>query len=149
MKIAIGSDHAGVKLKEFIKSALKGAELIDMGTHSEESTDYPDHIAAVARMVQRGEADAGIGICGTGIGASIVANKFRGIRAALCTSESMAEMAKRHNNANVLILGARHTGEELSIRIIRSWMENPFEGGRHQRRLDKITGLEADQCAKS
>jgi len=148
MKIAIGSDHAGVKLKDYIKSAIKDAEFVDVGTFTEESTDYPDHIAGVARMVQQGGADAGIGICGTGIGASIVANKFRGIRAALCTSETMAEMAKRHNNANVLILGARHTDYALSMKIIRKWLESPFEGGRHQNRLDKISLLETGECAK-
>ncbi len=148
MKIAIGSDHAGVKLKEQVKSAFNNAEFIDVGTYTEESTDYPDHIAEVARKVQQGGADAGIAICGTGIGASIVANKFRGIRAALATSEFMAEMAKRHNNANVLVLGARNTDADLSMRIIRKWMESPFEGGRHQKRLDKISLLEKGECVK-
>jgi ribose 5-phosphate isomerase B len=142
MKIAIGSDHAGFKLKEAIKSAFPGVEFVDVGAFSEESTDYPDHIGALSRLVKRGEADRGIGICGTGIGASITANKFDGIRAALCTSVFMAEMSRRHNDANVLILGARVTEESEAVAITRTWIATPFEGGRHQRRLDKIAAIE-------
>lgn len=142
MKIAIGSDHAGIRLKERIKESVADIEFCDVGVFSEESTDYPDHIAKVAQAVQNGSADLGIGICGTGIGASIVANKFKGIRAALCTNEFMAEMSKLHNNANILILGARVTDETLSIAIVKKWLDTPFEGGRHQRRLDKISRIE-------
>jgi ribose 5-phosphate isomerase B len=145
MKIAIGSDHAGIKLKDKIKKSVADIEFIDVGAFSEESTDYPDHIAKVALAVQSGSADLGIGICGTGIGASIVANKFNGIRAALCTNEFMAEMSRRHNNSNILILGARITDETLSVAIVKKWLETPFEGGRHQRRLDKISSIE-DGC---
>ncbi len=144
MKIAIGSDHAGVSLKEKIKRSLGDVEFIDVGTHNEESVDYPDYIARVARAVQRGEAECGIGICGTGIGASIVANKFEGIRAALCTNEFMADMSRRHNNANVLILAARVLGEDLALRIVKTWRESSFEGGRHQRRIDKISDIERE-----
>jgi ribose 5-phosphate isomerase B len=142
MKIAIGSDHAGVKLKEMIKSAVEGVEFMDLGTNSEESTDYPDHIGKVAEAVRSGAADLGVGICGTGIGASITANKYSGIRAALCTHEFMAEMSRRHNNSNMLILGARVTGDDLALAIVRRWLSSPFEGGRHQRRLDKISAIE-------
>jgi len=113
-----------------------------VGAFSEERTDYPDHIGALSRLVKRGEADRGIGICGTGIGASITANKFDGIRAALCTSVFMAEMSRRHNDANVLILGARVTEESEAVAITRTWIDTPFEGGRHQRRLDKIAAIE-------
>ncbi len=142
MKIAIGSDHAGFKLKEMIKKSITGVEFVDVGAFSEESTDYPDHIAALSRLVQRGEAQRGIGICGTGIGASITANKFGGIRAALCTNLFMAEMSRLHNDANVLVLGARVTKDAEAVAMVRAWVETPFEGGRHQRRLDKIKAIE-------
>ncbi|MCU0845059.1 MAG: ribose 5-phosphate isomerase B [Spirochaetes bacterium] len=142
MKIAIGSDHAGFKLKETIKNSITGVEFVDVGAFSEESTDYPDHIAALSRLVQRGEAQRGIGICGTGIGASITANKFGGIRAALCTNLFMAEMSRLHNDANVLILGARVIEDAEAVTMVRAWVETPFEGGRHQRRLDKIKAIE-------
>ena len=144
MKIAIGSDHAGYSLKEAIKRAHPEIEFIDGGAFSEESVDYPDHIGRTATAVKNAEVDLGIGICGTGIGASIVANKFGGIRAALCTNEFMAEMSRRHNNANMLILGARVVDESLSLRIVATWLETPYEGGRHQRRLDKIALLEKE-----
>ncbi|HOS39594.1 MAG TPA: ribose 5-phosphate isomerase B, partial [Spirochaetota bacterium] len=113
-------------------------------THSEESCDYPDYAAAVAAAVRDGSADLGIAICGTGIGASIAANKVAGVRAALCTNEFMAEMARRHNNATVLVLGARVVGSDLALRIVQRFLESPFEGGRHQRRLDKIDAIERD-----
>lgn len=142
MKIVIGSDHAGLQLKKEIIGNIKNAEFIDVGTDTEESCDYPDYISKVAETVQQGNADAGIAICGTGIGASLVANKFKSIRAALCCNEFMAEMSKRHNNANVLALGARVIGVDLALRIVERWLETPFEGGRHQRRLDKLSSLE-------
>lgn len=142
MKIVIGSDHAGLQLKKEIISSIKNIEFIDVGTDSEESCDYPDYIAKVAETVQQGKADGGIAICGTGIGASLVANKFTSIRAALCFNEFMAEMSKRHNNANVLALGARVIGVDLALRIVERWLETPFDGGRHQRRLDKLASYE-------
>ena len=144
MKIVIGSDHAGVNLKKIIKDDIKNINFVDVGTDSEESCDYPDYISKVAVMVKRGDVDFGIAICGTGIGASLVSNKVKGIRAALCFNEFMAEMSKRHNNANVLVLGARVIGTDLALRIVEKWLETDFEGGRHQRRLDKISQLEND-----
>ncbi|MBP7585334.1 MAG: ribose 5-phosphate isomerase B [Spirochaetes bacterium] len=142
MKIAIGSDHAGLRLRKILVRAIQGVEFIDVGTDSEESCDYPDYISQVALHVKSGKAEAGIALCGTGIGASIVANKFDGIRAALCTNCFMAEMAKRHNNANVLVIGARVVGDDLAVRIVESWLGAEYEGGRHQRRLDKIAAIE-------
>ncbi len=142
MKIAIGSDHAGVKLKEIIKQKFTDINFTDVGTYTEESCDYPDYIGSVAREVTSGSAEMGIAICGTGIGASITANKFPGIRAALCTNCLMAEMSRRHNNANVLVLGARILGEDLALKIIQTWLSSQFEGGRHQRRLEKIAAIE-------
>lgn len=142
MKLAIGSDHAALKLKKLLIDSIKNVEFIDVGTNTEESVDYPDYISRVALHVQSGKADAGIALCGTGIGASIVANKFKGIRAALCTNCFMSEMAKRHNNANILVIGARVVGDDLAVRIVESWLAAEYEGGRHQRRLDKIAAIE-------
>lgn len=142
MKIAIACDHAALRLKKILMKALTDVEFIDVGTYTEESCDYPDYISMAARKVLSGEADGGIALCGTGIGASIAANKFRGIRAALCTNCFMAEMSRRHNNANMLILGARVVGDDLAIRIAETWLAASYEGGRHQRRLDKITDIE-------
>lgn len=142
MKIAIGSDHAGIKLKELIKKSFEEFDFIDVGTHSEESCDYPDYAEATGKKVIEGEAEKGIVICGTGIGISIAANKVKGIRAALCFNEFMAEMSRKHNDANVLALGARVIGEDLAIRIVESWFKTEFEGGRHQRRVDKIGKIE-------
>lgn len=145
MKIAIGNDHAGVELKKYIIQHFNEIEFIDVGTDSTQSCDYPDYIKPVAELVQKGNADFGIAICGTGIGASIVANKHKGIRAALCTNEFMAQMARKHNNANVLVLGARVVGIDLAIHIINAFLQATFEGGRHQRRLDKIADIEKSQ----
>ncbi len=146
MKITIGSDHAGLRLKDLIKKSFPEMQFSDAGTNNEESCDYPDYIAPVARDVQEGKSDRGIAICGTGLGASMVANKFPGIRAALCFNEFMAEMSRRHNNSNVLVLGARIIGEDLALAIVRRWLDSPFDGGRHQRRLDKIADIES--CGK-
>jgi len=145
MKIAIGSDHAGVALKKAIIDGFPDIEFDDVGTYTEESTDYPDHIAKAARSVADGRCGRGIGICGTGIGASIAANKVRGIRAALCTTVYMAEMSRRHNDANMLILGARVTEIPDALNIVKTWLDTPFEGGRHQARLDKISRLEEER----
>ena len=148
MKLAIGSDHAGAELKGRIINHFKDIEFIDVGTYTEESTDYPDWISKVGEKIQNKEVNSGIVICGTGIGASIVANKMKGIRAALCLNILTAEMAKRHNNANVLALGARIMGVDLVFGVIETWPNTPFDGGRHQRRLDKIEEIEKQQAIK-
>jgi ribose 5-phosphate isomerase B len=145
MKIAIGSDHGGYELKQKFIEELKNqyqVEVIDCGCDSTDSVDYPDYGRKVGETVVSGQADRGIVICGTGIGISISANKVPGVRAALCTNEYMAMMTRKHNNANVLALGARVVGDELAKDILRVWLTTEFEGGRHQRRLDKISGIE-------
>jgi ribose 5-phosphate isomerase B len=142
MKIVIGSDHAGVKLKKLIIDNNSTVEFEDVGTNTEESCDYVDYISKVGYRVQQKVADLGIAICGTGIGASIAVNKIKGIRGALCTNCFMAEMSRKHNNANVLVLGSRVLGDDLALRIVAAWLSSDFEGGRHQRRIDKITALE-------
>lgn len=148
MKIAIGSDHGGFDLKQALIPFLQGRdiEVADAGTYSADSVDYPDFAEAVALLVIHGEADAGIVICGTGIGISIAANKIPGIRAALVTTPQMAELAKQHNNANVLALGGRILSPELAESCVASWLDASFEGDRHQRRLDKISEIEKKSC---
>ncbi len=149
MKIAIGSDHAGVALKEELKAQLtpEGHIFVDMGTDSTASVDYPDFAAKVAAAVVSGEVDCGILVCGTGIGMSMSANKVRGIRCSLCFDQFTARMSREHNDANVLALGARVTGPGLAVEIARTWLATAFAGGRHQRRVEKIMALEqgADQ----
>jgi len=144
MRIAIGSDHAGFDLKEelipFLKAAGHAVE--DMGTSGRESCDYPDFARAVAEAVAQGRHERGILICGTGIGMSIAANKVAGVRAALCAEPFSARLAREHNDANVLCLGARVIGPGLAQAIVAAFLEGQFEGGRHQRRVDKIRGLE-------
>ena len=144
MKVAIGSDHAGFDYKEIVKKHLeeKGFEVIDKGTYSKESVDYPIFGEAVAQAVASGEADRGIVICGTGIGISISANKVKGIRAALCTNEYMARMARKHNDANVLAFGARVLGIDVALGIVDVFFETEFEGGRHERRVNEIKNIE-------
>jgi len=151
LKVAIGCDHAGFKLKEFIKSHLqeKGFEVIDKGTYSEERVDYPVYGEAVARAVASKEADKGIVICGTGIGISISANKVKGIRAALCTNEYMAKMARRHNDANILALGGRVLGQDLAISIVDAFFSEEFEGGRHEKRVNLIKQIEENFCKEA
>jgi len=148
MRIALAGDHGGFRLKEVIKSYLEelGIEYIDYGTFSEESVDYPDFAYKAARAIVNGEADRGIFICGTGIGISIAANKVRGIRAALCYNVYAAEMSRHHNDANVLCLGGRVIGDELAKRIVKAWLETPFDGGRHERRIRKIAEIEKNEC---
>ncbi len=143
--IAIGSDHGGYALKQEIMKHLdeKGLEYKDYGTYSEESCDYPVYGAAVARAVAGGECDRGILICGTGIGISIAANKIEGIRAANCTDCYMAEMTRRHNDANILALGARVVGSGLALKIVDTFLETGFEGGRHAKRVALIAELDA------
>jgi ribose 5-phosphate isomerase B len=142
--IVLGSDHGGLELKEAIQTALvaRGLEIVDYGTDNGDSVDYPDFAEKVASAVSRGESDLGILICGTGIGMSIVANKFPGVRAALAADEFMAKMAKEHNNANILVLGGRVLPTEKAVKMVNVWLDSSYEGGRHQRRLDKITLLE-------
>jgi len=145
-KIVIGSDHAGYKQKELIKKFLleKGIEVIDVGCFSEERVDYPDFAIAVAKEVARGEVKGGILICGTGIGMSIVANKFPGIRASLCWDEEIAVLAKSHNNANIITLSGRFLSVEKALKIVEKWLTTPFSGGRHAKRLEKIVNLEKE-----
>jgi ribose 5-phosphate isomerase B len=144
--MVIGSDHGGLQLKAVLNEALRqrGLDVRDMGTEGDDSVDYPDFAEKVAGAVSRGEAACGVLICGTGIGMSIVANKFPGVRAALVTDDFMAQMAKEHNNANVLVLGGRVLDGPAACRLVGIWLDAAFEGGRHQRRLDKIAELEAD-----
>jgi ribose 5-phosphate isomerase B len=144
MKIAIGSDHAGFGLKEDVLVLLKGtaAEVIDCGTNTTASVDYPDFGEKVSRMVSAGEVDRGILICGTGIGMSMVANKFPNVRAALCNDLFCAKMSRLHNDANVLVLGGRIIGKDLAAEIVRTWLDTAFEGDRHMRRLQKIKKIE-------
>jgi ribose 5-phosphate isomerase B len=145
MMLVIGSDHGGLELKTAVKAALaaRGMVLDDYGTYNGDSVDYPDFAEKVASAVSRGDAALGILICGTGIGMSIVANKFPGVRAALVTDEFMAQMAKEHNNANILVLGGRVLTVELATKMVNLWLDTAYEGGRHQQRLDKIAKLEA------
>lgn len=144
MKVAIGADHGGLDLKNVLAEELRGdgVEVIDVGTDKAESVDYPDYAEKVAAMVSGGEADFGVLICGTGIGMSIAANKFRGVRAALCWDIFTARMSRRHNNANILTIGGRVTGPELAKEILRTFLSESFEGGRHARRVDKIIEIE-------
>lgn len=148
MKIAVGADHRGYNAKNHVKIVLSelGVEIQDFGTDSTKSCDYPDPALAAARAVQEGACSGGILICGTGIGMSVTANKLHGIRAALCHDELTAEMSRRHNNANILCLPADLIGNALMRRIIEVWLKTPFEGGRHQTRVDKITEIEKAQC---
>jgi len=145
MKVAIASDHRGYTFKERIISTLKqlGHTVEDFGTASNsESVDYPDFGLKAAGAVGRGECDRGILICGTGLGMSLVANKVRGVRAALCHNLYTAEMSRRHNDSNVLCIGADVVDEELLEQKVKLWLDTPFEGGRHARRLEKIAELE-------
>lgn len=144
MKIALGCDHGGFELKEAIKKFLadKGVEVVDFGTHTADSVDYPEYGLKVSEAVSRGEVDQGILICGTGLGMSYVANKVKGIRCACVSDVFSAEMSRLHNNANVLALGARVVGLGLALRIVEAWLGCEFEGGRHNRRVDMITAVE-------
>lgn len=138
--IGIGSDHGGFELKGYITKYLKekGYEVKDYGAYSEDSIDYPDCAAPVCKAVQSGEIEKGILICGTGIGISIAANKYKGIRAALCADVYSAKMSRQHNNAQILCLGGRVTGRELAYMIVDTWLTTEFEGGRHEKRVEKI-----------
>lgn len=149
MRIALGSDHAGYQLKAAVTAYLEdaGHETVDLGTDSEESVDYPSFCAAVGRSVVGGEADLGIVFGGSGQGEQIAANKVRGVRAALCQSEFMARLAREHNDANVLALGARVLAPTYAFAIIDAFLSTGFEGGRHEGRLAQITAIEEEECA--
>ena len=144
MRIAIGADHAGFRLKQHVVEYLRrlGHEVDDRGTHSEESVDYPGICADVGREVASGRADRGIVLGGSGQGEQIAANKVRGVRAALCNDLYTARMSREHNDANVLSMGGRIVGTGLADEIVKLWLETPFEGGRHQRRIQQITDIE-------
>lgn len=147
MKIAIGADHGGVNLKKAVYDHLvdKGYEVMDFGTHTTESCDYPDISEKVAVEVRDGNYALGILICGTGIGIGIAANKVKGIRAALCHDTFSAHATREHNNANILTMGERVVGQGLALEIVDTFLASEFQGGRHQTRIDKITNLEIKQ----
>jgi ribose 5-phosphate isomerase B len=144
MRIAIGADHAGFTLKNDLRDALRAAghEVADLGTDSTASTDYPDYALIVARQVAAGEADRGVLVCGTGIGMSIAANKVHGIRAALGTNPEEVRLVREHNNANVLTFGEKFIDAPAAERLTKIFLETPFEGGRHERRVEKIMAME-------
>ena len=146
MKIAIGSDHRGFEAKERIKAVVQGMafEVVDHGTESRSSCDYPTMAFAVASDVAEGRADLGILFCGSGIGMSMVANKVAGVRAALCHDDLSAQLSRRHNNANVLCLPADLVGDALMQSMVRTWLQTEFEGGRHNRRVDMIEAYERE-----
>ncbi len=145
MKIAIASDHAGYDLKERIKELLTEYEIVDFGSENSDSMDYPDTGFEAAESVANGDCERGILICGSGLGMSIVANKVAGIRAALCQTKQFAKLSRLHNNSNILILSGRLISEYLAKEIIEVWLNTEFEGGRHQKRLDKITNYEKEK----
>lgn len=149
-RIVLGADHAGYQRKETIKRFLTeaGYPVTDAGTNSEDSVDYPDFARAVAERVARGEADTGILVCGTGIGMAITANKVPGIRAAVAHDEATARLAREHNDANVLTFGGRTTDDFTAIAIVRAFLDARFAGGRHQRRVDKISELDQARAAR-
>ena len=140
MKIIIGSDHAGYTMKEKVTAHLRehGVQVEDIGTYSEEAVDYTDFGKKAARKVSDGTFDRGILICGTGLGMSMVANRFRGVRAALANDLFSAIMSRRHNDSNIIVMGGRLIGDTLAFQLVDTWLETPFEGGRHQRRLEKM-----------
>jgi|SRR5262245_3084801 len=143
--IAIGADHAGYTLKERLKTwlAADGHRMIDHGTHSSESVDYPDYAVAVAESVRAGDAEWGVLVCGSGIGMAMAANKVPGVRAAAAGEPGVARLSRQHNDANVLALGARLTAPARALAVVQAWLATPFEGGRHARRVDKLAQLDA------
>ncbi|MCU1427131.1 MAG: rpiB [Actinomycetia bacterium] len=149
MRISIGGDHAGFPLKQHLIGVLEkwGHQVFDLGTHSEEPTDYPPYCAAVGRAVVGGEADMGIVLGGSGQGEQISANKVIGVRAALCNDLYTARMARAHNDANVCSIGARIVAPALAEEVLRIFLDTPFEGGRHQRRIDEIADIEREERA--
>jgi ribose 5-phosphate isomerase B len=148
MIIAIGADHGGYDLKEGIKRYLEenGHKIIDCGTNSRESVDYPDLGLKVAEKVRQRKAERGILVCTTGIGQSIVANKIPGIRAAFCLETDQAELSRRHNDANIIVFGAKYTGEDKARKMVNVFIKTEFEAGRHKRRVEKIKEIEQKYC---
>ena len=144
MKIAIGNDHTALEMKAAIKAHLEenGYEVLDLGTNSTDSCDYPVYGEKVGRAVVDGEADLGIAICGTGVGISLAANKVQGVRACVCSEPYTAKLSRMHNDSNVLAFGARVIGVELAKMIVDEWLNASFEGGRHQRRVDMLMDIE-------
>jgi ribose 5-phosphate isomerase B len=139
-RIPIASDHAGFEMKEHLRAALTamGYEVDDIGTHSPASTDYPDYAHPLAEQVERGDVKRGVLLCGTGLGMAYAANRHHGVRAAVVWSPEIATFARSHNDANILVLPARFVSEEDAVSILKNFLETPFEGGRHQKRVDKI-----------
>lgn len=150
MKIAIAADHAGFEEKEKVKKTLDelGVDYTDMGTNSPDSVDYPDYARKVGEAVVKGEFDKGILVCGSGTGMAIAANKVPGIRAAVAWNEEIARLSRQHNNANVLSLAARFIPDGEQAKIVKAWLETDFEGGRHERRVEKIEQIEHDDLVK-
>ncbi len=150
MRVAVAADHAGYRLKTVVAAHLAdtGHEVLDMGTDSEESVDYPPFCAAAGRAVVDGLADFGVVIGGSGQGEQIAANKVNGVRAALCHDEWMARMARQHNNANVVAFGARVVADARALLILDLFLETEFEGGRHQARIDQLAAIEQQECEK-
>lgn len=148
MMIAIACDHAALEMKQTVMDLLteKGVEYKDFGTYEAKSCDYPVFCARACKAVQSGECERGILICGTGVGMSIAANKFDGIRCSLCGDPYSAEMTRRHNDSNFLAIGARVIGPELAKMIVTAWLDTPYEGGRHQRRVDMIAAIERGEA---
>jgi ribose 5-phosphate isomerase B len=144
MRIYLGADHAGFRLKEHVRETLRawGHEVTDVGTNTEDSVDYPDYARSVALAVGSGEADFGVLVCGTGLGMAIAANKFPGVRAVQISDPEMARMARKHNNANVVTLAGRYTEPAQADAVLEAFLSTEYENGRHQRRIDKITAFE-------
>ena len=149
VRVAVASDHAGFRMKALVAHHLgeAGHQVNDLGTDSEEPVDYPAFCAAAGRAVVRGDADVGIVLGGSGQGEQMAANKVRGVRAALCHDETTARLARRHNDANVLSLGARLLGDVLALAVVDAFLGTDFEGGRHQPRLEQLRGIENEECA--
>lgn len=150
MEIGLACDHGGFELKEEVKTFLRsmGFKPVDLGTFNEDSVDYPDYGILVAEKISKGEMERGILICGTGIGMSIVANKFPGVRAALVNDLYSSRFSREHTDANILVIGGRIVGRELAKEIVKVWLNTPFAGGRHKRRLEKIEALEKENFKK-
>ena len=150
-KIAIASDHGGFELKETVIAHLlnDGWEIDDLGPNNEDSVDYPDYGIKLAEIIANKKAERGIVICGTGVGMSIVVNRFPGIRGTLCSDIYTAKMSREHNDSNILIMGGRVIGKGLASEIVDTWLNTAFEGGRHQRRIDKINKIDANLKSKS
>ncbi len=138
--IALAADHAGYTMKNMLRDQLaeEGFEVLDLGTNASDSVDYPDYAGLLADSILQGRAGRGVLVCGSGIGISIAANRHKGIRAALCHDETLARLSRQHNDANVLVLGARTTGEEVAKACLQTFMSTEFDGGRHQKRIDKL-----------